>query len=397
MGMVRFGKAEPSVLRPHPPLILHVFATFAVGGAQVRLAALANRFGPAWRHAIVALDGNTACRERLRPDLEVTFPAVTLRKGDTPGSIRRCRRALRELRPDLLVTYNWGTIEWAMANLLVRIRHIHVEDGFGPDERTRQLPRRVWTRRLVLRHSTVVLPSRTLQRIALEVWRLPRRQVRYIPNGVDLSRFPPGSREGTGIPVIGTVAALRPEKNIARLLQAFALLARPARLVIIGDGPERAGLHALADRLGIAGAVDFTGHLAEPRDTIRRFDLFALSSDTEQMPLSVLEAMAAGLAVAATDVGDVAAMLAAENRAFVVPLDAASLAGAMAALLGDPARRAAIGAANRGRVEREYDQEKMFRAYAELFDAPWRGVAPRPTRGFAPGPHQGRSPWNPFF
>ena len=137
--------------------------------------------------------------------------------------------------------------------------------------------------------------------------------------------------------------------------------------MIVGDGPERAALEALAGRLGIADRTDFTGHLPAPQAAFRTFDLFALSSDTEQMPLTVLEAMASGLAVAATDVGDVAAMLTAENRPFVVARDAAALAGAMAALLANPERRQAIGAANRARAEREYDQEKMFRAYAALF------------------------------
>ena len=361
-----------------PPLLLHVFPSFAVGGAQVRFAALANRFGRAWRHAIVAIDGDIACRERLGPELEVTFPVVRLRQSDTATNVRRCRRALLELRPDLLVTYNWGAIEWAMANCLVRLRHIHVEDGFGPEERAGQLPRRVWARRLVLRRATVVLPSRTLERIALDTWRLPRRRVRHIPNGIPLAGFSFSPLAGLGRdadqnpeegPVIGIVAALRPEKNIIRLLEAFAILRRqrPARLAIIGDGPERAGLEARAGELGVAGSVRFAGHLATPQQAYRHFDLFALSSDTEQMPLTVLEAMAAGLAVAATDVGDVAAMLAPENRPFVVPCDAASLAAAIAALLADPGRRAAIGAANRARAARDHDQEKMFQAYAALF------------------------------
>ena len=77
--------------------------------------------------------------------------------------------------------------------------------------------------------------------------------------------------------------------------------------------------------------------------------------------------MASGLAVAATDVGDVASMLAGENRPFVVARDAAALAQAMASLLADPARRAAIGAANRARAARDFDQEAMFQAYAALF------------------------------
>jgi glycosyltransferase involved in cell wall biosynthesis len=332
----------------------------------VRFAALANRFGRTWRHAIIAMDGNTACRERLDSTLDVTFPAVALNKGDTLGNLRRCRRALMDLRPDVLVTYNWGAIEWAMANLLVRTRHIHVEDGFGPEERARQLPRRILTRHLVLRRATVAVPSRTLERIALDVWHLPPGRVHFIANGIDVSRFRPGHGGGE-VPVIGTVAALRGEKNLARLLEAFALLRQPARLVIVGDGPERAGLEALALELGIAGSVRFTGHLAAPQDAFRNFDLFALSSDTEQMPLSVLEAMASGLAVAATDVGDVATMLAAENRPFVVARDAAALAEAMAGLLADPARRGAIGVANRARAAHDYDQETMFQAYAALF------------------------------
>jgi glycosyltransferase involved in cell wall biosynthesis len=353
------------------PLLLHVFSTFAVGGPQVRFAALANRFGPAWRHAIVAMDANTACRALLSPSLAVTFPAVALRKGDTAGNLRRCRRALLDLRPDLLVTYNWGAIEWAMANLMAGRRHIHIEDGFGPQERTRQLARRIWTRRLVLRRSTVVLPSRTLERIALEVWRLPPGRVRYIPNGIDTARFLPPQEGGGVAPLtIGTVAALRGEKNLARLLEAFALLPPPTRLVIAGDGPERGALEALAARLGLADRVHFAGHQSAPQEVLRGLDLFALSSDTEQMPLSVLEAMASGLAVAATDVGDVAAMLAVENRPFVVAPDAAALAGAMAALLADPARRAAIGAANRARAVRDFDQETMFQAYAATFFPP---------------------------
>jgi glycosyltransferase involved in cell wall biosynthesis len=227
-------------------------------------------------------------------------------------------------------------------------------------------------RRLLLRRCAVVVPSRVLWRLATRVWRLPEARVRYIANGIDLSRFSMAREAvfpGEG-PVIGTVAALRAEKNLARLLRAFRLVRQniPARLVIVGDGPERAALAALAEALGVADAVIFTGHVAQPQALYRGFDVFALSSDTEQMPLSVLEAMAAGLPVAATDVGDVQEMLAEENRALVAPLDDAALAGVLVAALRDPARGRAIGAANRAKAARDYDAERMFRAYAELFD-----------------------------
>jgi glycosyltransferase involved in cell wall biosynthesis len=350
------------------PLLLHVYSTFAVGGPQVRFAALANRFGREFRHAIVAMDGNTACRERLDPGLDVTFPPVEIRKGDTLGNRRRFRAVLAGLRPDALVTSNWGSIEWAMANTPALVRHLHVEDGFGPEERDRQLPRRVWTRRLLLRRATVAVPSQVLLRLATEVWRLPRGHVHYVPNGIDLARFAV-ARRGNAVPVIGTVAALRPEKNLARLLRAFALVRalRPCRLVIAGGGPERAGLEALAGELGVAGEVEFPGHVADTPALYAGFDAFALSSDTEQMPISVLEAMAAGLPVAATDVGDVRAMLAPENGAEVVAQDAAALAAALAGLLADPARRALLGAANRRRAEADFDQETMFAAWHALF------------------------------
>jgi glycosyltransferase involved in cell wall biosynthesis len=361
-----------------PRTVLSVFATFAVGGPQVRFAALANHFGQRYRHLVVAMDGNDACRERLSSALDVTFPPMALRKGATLANLWRFRALLRAWRPDVLVTNNWGSIEWPMANLPRVVRHVHIEDGFGPEERDTQIPRRVLTRRLALHWSAVALPSQTLTRLATEVWRLPRRHIHYIPNGIDLARFS-GKRDtsvaagwaGTGA-VIGTVAALRPEKNLKRLLRAFAVVAPAtgARLVIAGDGPERPALETLATELGLGGQVNFLGHVADPARVFAGFDVFALSSDTEQMPISVIEAMAAGLPVAATDVGDVRTMLSAENQPAIGPREDDALASNLLILLHDAPLRARIGAANRAKAIAEFDQERMFSAYAALFDGP---------------------------
>lgn len=372
--------AAPPVAVPPgtAPLVLSVFPSFAVGGAQVRFAALANRYGPRWRHLVVSLDGQTGCAERLKPEVPFALLPAPLPRGLDPlRGVLAARALLRRLRPDVLVTSNWGSIEWALANLAPpRIRHLHTEDGFGPDEATAQKPRRVWTRRLALRRSEVALPSTLLLRMARDAWRLPPARLHHIPNGLDIARFrPEGPRAALAIPgegpVVGTVAALRAEKNIARLLRAAALLRAqglPFRLLVVGEGPERPMLEALAAELGLAGSTLFAGHLPDPAAAYRAMDVFALSSDTEQMPFSVMEAMASGLAVAATEVGDLRAMLPAEGLAHLAAREDAALAAALQPLISDPALRERLGRAGRAKAERDYDQERMFGAYAGLID-----------------------------
>jgi glycosyltransferase involved in cell wall biosynthesis len=356
------------------PLVAHIFPTFAVGGAQVRFAAIANHFGPAFRHIVVSLDGDLSCRKRLRDDLDVTFPSAGATKNAMLSNMLRDWRLLRRWRPDVLVTCNWGAIEFALANIVPLTRHLHVVDGFGPEERSTQILRRVLIRRIALSRSPVVLPSRSLVRLANDVWKLPPRCIRYVPNGIDLARFAPNSARPSGAEiVIGTVAALRPEKNIARLLRAVAKVSG-CRLVIVGEGPERAALTDLAATLGIAHRVSFAGYHQDTPDFYAGFDLFALSSDTEQMPLSVIEAMASGLPVVSTDVGDVLLMVAPENVPFIIRQDDAAVAAALAALVADGGLRRRIGAANLAKARLDFDETAMFAAHGAL----WRGSSTRP-------------------
>jgi glycosyltransferase involved in cell wall biosynthesis len=235
--------------------------------------------------------------------------------------------------------------------------------------------RRVWTRRLALsgRNTTVILPSRNLEQIALRQWALSPGRVRFIPNGVNCIRFAVPARDSraeSGRVVIGTVASLRREKNIGRLIRAFARISAQRKpgsleLVIVGDGAERPALEQLVSQLNVAGQVRFAGQTNRPEDWLPQMDIFGLSSDTEQMPLSLLEAMAAGLPVVATDVGDVAQIVSQANRSFVVPADDEAFAAALARLIDDPAR-CDLGRANEKKARENFDEEVMAARYAEI-------------------------------
>jgi glycosyltransferase involved in cell wall biosynthesis len=319
----------------------------------------------------------------VAPHVDVAFRDLTLPKYCLPCSLLQLRCLIRDASPDLLLTYNWGAIECALANRLFPVcDHVHFESGFGSEEADGQLWRRDFFRRFALGSvRKLVVPSRTLLSIASQRWGVPRSKLLHIPNGVDISRYggQAGKREDGLIAVtrpyetiIGTAAPLRPEKNVARLLRAFAALTpRPdCALVIAGDGVQLAELRSLASELKIADRTFFLGHVEDVPAFMRSIDIFALSSDTEQMPNSLLQAMAAGRSVAAVDVGDVRHIVSPENRELVVPRDnEGALAAALAALVSDPQRQETLGRLNQQRVKAHYSFDSMVAAYGALLRA----------------------------
>ena len=326
------------------------------------------------------MDGRYDCFDRIERDARVDKCHFAFQPRSTAANVLNAYTVLRRLNPALLVTYNWGAIEWALAAALAKVTYVHVVDGFGPEEAEGQLTRRVLFRRVALaRCSQVIVPSKTLVQLARDVWRLPANRITQIPNGIDVERFggPPDALllSALGIErdrlIVGTVAALRPEKNITRLLRAFAQIKDKVKvsLVIVGDGAERLALKSQALAMGLSDTVIFTGPVEDPARLLGAFDVFALSSDTEQMPISVLEAMAARLPMLGVDVGDVKEMVSPENRPFIVKRDSSALAVALLDLLSDGANRSRIGAANKQRVRKDYTLDRMVRSYTELYQA----------------------------
>jgi L-malate glycosyltransferase len=365
-----------------PVKLLHVFPTFAVGGAQTRFAVLANALGREFEHVVVSMDGLAGTERLVHPGVGLRLRAATVRRagGLSLANLGTFRKLLREEQPDLLLTYNWGAIEAALADRFRPIcPHLHVVDGFGPEEALAQLPRRVWLRRLALSgRTTIVVPSQSLHTVVTAVWRLDPGRVRHIPNGVDAAALASQARQPFGLRrepderLFGTLAGLRPEKNLDRLLRIGAMLpvAIPWRLVIAGEGSQRAQLEAHARELGLLERVVFTGFVERPGSVLGELDVFVLTSDTEQMPISVLEAMAIGLPVLATDVGDLRLMLPQTSRdACLFGRDAeAPFAARLATLLesSDECRR--LGALNRDRAA-EFSAEAMVARYGQLLRA----------------------------
>jgi glycosyltransferase involved in cell wall biosynthesis len=362
------------------PHLLHVFPTFDQGGPPLRISTIMNELGPEYRHTVIALDGGFASRRRIQPHVPAAYLDPSIDKRRPLKGFLDILATLRRIRPDLLLTYNWGAIEWAAANRLCPVApNIHFESGFGPEEAHDQIRRRVCARRFALRRAQkIVVPSQSLVRIATEIWRLDKRRVAYVPNGVDCVLYAsppdpslvPGIDRAAGRVVVGTVTPLRGEKNLFRMVRAFAEVGaqRNAFLLIVGDGSERAALERLAAELGIADRALFAGHVDRPERVFGLMDVFAMSSDTEQMPNALTQAMAAGRPVVATDVGDVRDMVAEENRPFVTKLgDEPAYAAALARLIEDAPLRATLGAANRRRANEVYPLPRMFAAYRALY------------------------------
>ena len=145
---------EGSAAVPH---LLHVFPTFAIGGVQLRIVEIVNRFGTRYRHSIVALDGRADAASRLVAGTKFEMIPSPIRPGPFGifSRLLQMRRFVAQASPDLLLTYNWGAVEWAlMARIFRPCRHAHLESGFGPEEAETQLLRRVWFRRAALAPSS---------------------------------------------------------------------------------------------------------------------------------------------------------------------------------------------------------------------------------------------------
>ena len=367
---------------PQPVRILHLHSTFDLGGKEARATRLMNAWGRAARHVIVSAVPD-ALGARARIDKGVAYE-IAQKPPPLTGkpSVARFEAIAQFCRGfDLVCTYNWGAIDGVMARRVFPKGAppvVHHEDGFNEDEaKGLKLERNLYRRFAMPAAHALAVPSETLEAIALKAWKQPRERVHRIVNGIATAAYArdpdpkaiPGLVRREGEVVIGAVAGLREVKDLPALVRAAGGLSGKFRLVIVGEGPERQAIINAAEAMGIADKLVMPGFIDRPYRYMRAFDILALSSRSEQFPISVVEAMAAGLPIAALPVGDVRRMVSPENAQFIADYPTeVRLRDVLQGLINHPDLRAATGAANRAKAIAEYDEGLMISRYKSLYE-----------------------------
>lgn len=391
-----------SPTKSYSPLVVHVIYRLAVGGMENGLINLINHMPPArYRHNIICLTKSTTFRSRLKRN-EVSIIELNKAPGHDFRTHQLLWRILRQMRPDIVHTRNLGTLEFqltaAMAGVQGRIHGEHGRDTSDLDGTSIKYNMlRKAMRPFVTQYTAV---SVDLARWLNNTIGIRAGRVNHIYNGVDIVKFSPGrsraSRtcpEGFAPPgafVVGTVGRLEPVKDQITLVKAFLNLVRSnqttrqkMRLIIIGAG----SLYRQAKELLLEADADSLAWLPGERedvpDLMRAMDLFVLPSLREGISNTILEAMATGLPVIATNTGGNPEIVnPGETGELVPPLDPIAMAAAIASYFADPRRVADHGRNAREEAVCRFSMQAMVNGYLATYD----GVL-----GKAPGEKTARS------
>lgn len=330
------------------------------------------------RSVVVGLDRGGSLEPRLAAH-GVEFVNMGGRRLRDPRFYLRVARTIRGLRPAAIHAHSFGPLVYAVPArwLAGGTRLVNTEHSI---EYLLERPDFRRTLRFMSRSIDrfVVLGERMRRYYASEIG-VPPASLRVIPNGVATLEPTTAARRAAARAALGlgdgfcvtTVGRLAPEKNFPMLIEAFAKATREeptSRLVFVGDGSERAPLEALAARLGVAERVLFAGWRKDVAELLPAFDLFVLSSFSEGLPMSMLEAMSAGVPVVSTAVGDIPEVItSSESGLLVPPRDPDALANAIGAMLGSPDLRTRAGDAGRALVLGRYSRAAMVDAYLEAY------------------------------
>jgi glycosyltransferase involved in cell wall biosynthesis len=356
--------------------ILHTESSLGWGGQEIRVLTEARGVAARGHEVLLAAPAGSRILAEA-PAFGVRATELPIARK-SPRGLLAMRALLARTRPDVVNTHS-STDSWLAALACASLR------GAPPIVRTRHIsaptPRNASTRWLYTKASARIVTTgeRLRAQVIEETGADPARVVSF-PSGIDLARYAPGDRAAArgrlglaaDAPIVGIVATLRSWKGHRHLLRAMAALAaRDAQLVIVGDGPQREALEALAAELPLAGRVRFAGNQADVVPWMQAFDLFCLPSyANEGVPQALMQAMACGLAVVSTPIGSIGEIVAdGQTGVLVPPGDVERLRTAIEALLADPARREALARAARERALARFGEDRMVERMIEVFRA----------------------------
>ncbi len=361
--------------------ILHVLYRMGTGGTELALKKLAAELDPKRFENIICTIAPQATTEDVSDIRYVTLG----RTGSKTGFLLpQLLQLFRRERPDVVHSRNWGAIEAVPAAKLAGVRRV-IHSEHGRDIHTMNgdpLRRRLFRRMCYSMANEIVAVSPELSRHYAAQLGIRADRFKVIPNGVNTTKFCPNDearlrfRQHLGISgqtvVLGTLARLDPVKDHQTLLRASAQAIQagaPLHVVIAGDGPEKRRLIELTASVPVLqGHVSFVAETRQPEDCLNGFDIFALTSLSEGMSNTLLEAMATALPCIVTRVGSNADLVQEGETGFLASAgNAEKLAQHIATLAADAQLRHDLGLRGRSRVESQFNLRKMVESYSRLY------------------------------
>jgi glycosyltransferase involved in cell wall biosynthesis len=356
------------------PRVLIVATLAEVGGVGTYIAMLlpelVERFD-----VVVAAYGPGPLRDATLAAGARYVPLSNLRRPINPWrdllAVAELARLCRRERPDIIHLNSpkaalIGRIAGALTRVPIRIVSIHGWSFSVPG-----IPRAaVWADRLVRPLTTLTICVSEYDRdVGIKAGMCAPERTLVIHNGIDAGAFEVTTHGERDVPVVVSVGRLAPQKDITTLVRALAELDRGSyRAVIAGSGPDADLVASEVERLQLSDSIDLLGLRDDVSEILASADVFVLSSIYECLPISVLEAMAAGLPVVATGVGGVPELVVEGETGFVVrPRDAEALAAALRRVLANGELRRRLGEAARARMENQFGVEKFRRRHLEVY------------------------------
>ncbi len=372
------------------PLIAHVIYQLGVGGLENGVVNLINNMpSDKYRHAIICLTTSTDFQSRLNRD-NVDIYQLHKQSGQDWKSFVRLYRLLKEIQPSIFHTRNLGAIEYQISAFLAHIKfRVHGEHGWDVFDPRGETKKYQWIRRVLNLFIHQFIPlSKELEEYLLNKVGISPKKISRICNGVDTNIFYPSNgkkqplvdcpfafnKQEIYIGCVGRMHGVKDQLTLVRafikVLKDFPELKKKARLILIGEGPLRPKAEQLLADENLQEIVWLPGKRDDIADIMRCLDIFVLPSAAEGISNTILEAMATGLPVIATNVGgNPELVIEGETGSLVEKQNPIMMAQCLANYLENNMMREQQGHNARQRVMEQFSLNKMVTSYLEVYDS----------------------------